>query len=621
MTSSQNSAGDSESARSRLGLLPVFSESVSAQQLYSETSSGRQLRDGLQAIPAVLQQLAASYFTGKLEIFSKHDSASIYYEDGTLVHAQIRDTQGDSAAREAISWLVGACLFNQQQRANEHTITRQLQSLIREGSVLLDQKKLLCNRGLLYESKLEREENSSLPDATRTQGELQKRIFNRVATPCTLTDLIRDLELEPWEWVPSVFHMLELQLIKIKQPRVKQNVLSFADPVSTGLIVLESEMRSAQTGLYTWEAMLLGLQREVHYHHETQRPLSLFVIEMESVPTGAIGGKAEYLTDHAVREIERKFDMIKKELDTFGHFEGSDFALILPNTSQSQALLLAKRLVSALENLTLNISTRPHTVNIHCGVATIPDIGSNLQAIISSAKLAKMQAKNIQQSIEIASLDAVSSIERGSSSPEPTSSNDATEHQTIDMKELLMSAGALTLEQLDQAAALMARLPVPLSLGKVLAMQGELKEGVILAAEELSQMVKEGRLVIEQATWAIELIAIHGLVLKTALKRIGIASPQPHIDDLGIFLNDAHMITERRLNYAARQAEITELPLHLVLTGAGILPRNLVRAAQELNDRASKGMVPRETAIAALQSMHKHSFSLPQALKENRFTQ
>jgi hypothetical protein len=191
---------------------------------------------------------------------------------------------------------------------------------------------------------------------------------------------------------------------------------------------------------------------------------------------------------------------------------------------------------------------------------------------------------------------------------------------SIKLNEFLVRAAVISPEQLEQAATLISRMPVPLSLGRVLAMQGHVQENTIESAAELCQMIEEERLTTEQGLKALELVGKHGLTLDFALKRIGVPRKQPKPDAVGELLRDASLIQEHRLEYVLRCCAVTELPPDLILVCTGAVPRTLVRAAETLKEMIARETISREKAISVLQSIHHRSITLEQALAEEGVT-
>jgi len=65
--------------------------------------------------------------------------------------------------------------------------------------------------------------------------------------------------------------------------------------------------------------------------------------------------------DDALKQVALRVSEIVREVDVMGRLGGEEFALILPDTSRTSALLLAERLRQGL-----------HELNVHCGSARIP---------------------------------------------------------------------------------------------------------------------------------------------------------------------------------------------------------------------------------------------------------
>jgi GGDEF domain-containing protein len=88
-----------------------------------------------------------------------------------------------------------------------------------------------------------------------------------------------------------------------------------------------------------------------------------------------------------------RISMIKRPLDTLGHFETLDFALILPNTSGSSAAWVANRIYESLTATPLGKGLDRNTLLIAFGVASLPADGDDLESLVLAARDAKSKAK------------------------------------------------------------------------------------------------------------------------------------------------------------------------------------------------------------------------------------
>ncbi len=67
-------------------------------------------------VPNLLQSINLAKMTGKLDVRSKTESAEVYFQDGIPLHAAIKDTKGDAALIELITWTLGEFRFCRMKR-------------------------------------------------------------------------------------------------------------------------------------------------------------------------------------------------------------------------------------------------------------------------------------------------------------------------------------------------------------------------------------------------------------------------------------------------------------------------------------------------------------------------
>src|SRR5207253_471416 len=102
--------------------------------------------------PSLLQSIAIAKMTGRLLVQSDTDTAEIFFEDGTPVHAATREGGGESAIVDLMLWEVGDFQFMPDEKSNQKTVTRRLESLVMEGVSLLDQHRFLLGQNVKMES-------------------------------------------------------------------------------------------------------------------------------------------------------------------------------------------------------------------------------------------------------------------------------------------------------------------------------------------------------------------------------------------------------------------------------------------------------------------------------------
>jgi diguanylate cyclase (GGDEF)-like protein len=102
--------------------------------------------------------------------------------------------------------------------------------------------------------------------------------------------------------------------------------------------------------------------------------------------------------DDVLGEIGRALLQLVREYDVIGRFGGEEFALVLPQTSRPEAVVIAERIRVQIAALCINISGRPEaepirpTVSI--GVAALTSVEEQLTDLLAAADMAMYKAKN-----------------------------------------------------------------------------------------------------------------------------------------------------------------------------------------------------------------------------------
>lgn len=159
--------------------------------------------------------------------------------------------------------------------------------------------------------------------------------------------------------------------------------------------VKEMALTDAVTGLSSRHAFEHTLTTEVERAKRLNLQLSLIIFDLDSFkeyndtwghPAGDVRLKA---TADLIRANLRKYDLAAR-------FGGDEFAIIMPNTDKHGALELAKRLQSAARASTKDTPIEGKGVSgytISLGLATFPENGNSLEALLFGADQAELTAK------------------------------------------------------------------------------------------------------------------------------------------------------------------------------------------------------------------------------------
>jgi diguanylate cyclase (GGDEF)-like protein len=151
------------------------------------------------------------------------------------------------------------------------------------------------------------------------------------------------------------------------------------------------------TQIYNRRSLDRFLVEEWNRHYRNQQPLSLLFIDIDYFKqyNDTYGHEAG---DNCLIQIAQILKHnAKRSSDIAARFGGEEFAMILPETSDVEALNLAQKIVSCLEELTIShsgSSVSDH-VTMSIGVSTLtPQQPDNSEFLLVSADKALYEAKN-----------------------------------------------------------------------------------------------------------------------------------------------------------------------------------------------------------------------------------
>ena len=101
------------------------------------------------------------------------------------------------------------------------------------------------------------------------------------------------------------------------------------------------------TGLVNHRTFYEVLERELWRSRRYGGHISLIMVDVDNLKTinDSFGHKAG---DKVIREVSRRIRESIRQIDTAARYGGDEFAIILPNTSLSDAVVVAERMVSVV---------------------------------------------------------------------------------------------------------------------------------------------------------------------------------------------------------------------------------------------------------------------------------
>lgn len=575
---------------------PVFVELIAIDNAVNQ---------GHTQIYSSITGFAQSYFTGLLEISTLNQSGKIWFENGQPVHATTPRSVGDISLIEMITWQLGNSAYINHEIADARTINSSLEFLINEGLALLEQKRYLATSGLAYECWLIRSGREPTMNAHGEDPHLKKAILDYLRKPSTLLDMLRDMELGEWQWIPALFHLLNQNLIVIKPPTHERSMALKTLRINKASIGDRAgHFMSPKTGLYRYETLMLLLAREFRRFQLHRSPLSLVCMQIRTGEGGR--ERPQWLSPQAVQIVQQRVDFLKRPADLFTHFEIMDYALLMPDTTVKKALVVAANIQQALSNIVVDAAGTQLTVS--CGVAGLPEHGTDLEALVKTAKGAMYQAKILNVPLLAGLLPDVPT-----GVPEKLASTyvapNESQTDTISFETLLLKAEVISKEDLANALALVKQMHMPL--GRVLTMHGiNIPERVVHAAEEIQSLVEKHEVSPDDGVKALVLIDNSDLAVDAAFRRLRIVKQQTKTNIPSEVLVRSGLISEQDLKQRNRESLSTGLPLGYLLAHQELISRALLHDILDSIRLLQKGVIRRPDVLQVVQMLRQGTTSL-----------
>lgn len=157
------------------------------------------------------------------------------------------------------------------------------------------------------------------------------------------------------------------------------------------------------TGLFNREHFLYAVGTEWSRFQRYYRSMSVLAVDIDHFKTvnDRFGHTAG---DEALKAVAQVCISSKRKSDVVGRLGGEEFAILLPETSLSRALIVAERIRKRIENLSLMINNVPVPLTASIGVAEAFVSMSGADALVTAAGDALYQAKSQGRNRSVCSL-------------------------------------------------------------------------------------------------------------------------------------------------------------------------------------------------------------------------
>jgi len=168
------------------------------------------------------------------------------------------------------------------------------------------------------------------------------------------------------------------------------------------------------TGLLNRRAFEELLTTELERSRRTGRPVSLLVGDLDGL--GRVNARDGHGAGDAVLQlVARDMQKWKRRIDSVGRIGGEEFGLLLPETDERGAFLVAERLRRAAHR---SFGEHPLKVTISFGVASYPDHGDECDVLLASAMRAMWAAKELGRDRSVIYSPEVASVLAQAEGPE-----------------------------------------------------------------------------------------------------------------------------------------------------------------------------------------------------------
>jgi diguanylate cyclase (GGDEF)-like protein len=146
------------------------------------------------------------------------------------------------------------------------------------------------------------------------------------------------------------------------------------------------------TGVYNHRRFQEAINAELLRSERHKRPMGVLMIDVDFFKkvNDAMGHPAG---DELLRRLAEVLSADLRQTDLIARYGGEEFAVVLPETTKSEALQVGERMRLAVEEKLNRGTPWPTKVTVSVGVATYPEDGKTPEQLISAADQAMYVAK------------------------------------------------------------------------------------------------------------------------------------------------------------------------------------------------------------------------------------
>jgi diguanylate cyclase (GGDEF)-like protein len=154
--------------------------------------------------------------------------------------------------------------------------------------------------------------------------------------------------------------------------------------------------RDELTSLYNMRAFARVAEQEHDLASRTARAYSILMVDIEHLKTinDTYGHEAG---SRAVKLVAEALLRLTRSTDTVARHGGDEFIALLGGADKEIAEEVAQRIRNVVFATTLEVDVKMVRIKVHVGVASFPDSGNNLQAVMAAADRAMYKDKDLRE--------------------------------------------------------------------------------------------------------------------------------------------------------------------------------------------------------------------------------
>jgi diguanylate cyclase (GGDEF)-like protein len=180
-----------------------------------------------------------------------------------------------------------------------------------------------------------------------------------------------------------------------------ESLASFAAQASVAIenVLLHQEterlsITDGLTGVWNRRYLELTLRKEIDRAQRFDRPLSVLMVDIDLFK-GVNDLCGHQRGDEVLVELSRRvLDSVRTQIDTLARYGGEEFVVVLPETPEEGAKVVAEKIRAAVRDHSFTSDTGPNvSITVSVGVASFPADGKEAQQLLHTADLAMYRAK------------------------------------------------------------------------------------------------------------------------------------------------------------------------------------------------------------------------------------